>query len=123
MAEAVYLKKGNHCSVWDRQFLERFVQFFPKLMEVGIAVGTPFIRQLLKDLRICPVLVEFFQAEKAAQAVLPEVAERRVDGDLVKPGEERAVALEAIDGLKGLDEGVLGEVGGVLAIGGLGVNS
>src|SRR5882762_8742191 len=62
--------------------------------------------------------MELLQAEKAAQTVLPQVAQGGIDRDLVKPGEEGAMALKAIDGLKGLDEGVLGQVGGIFPVGG-----
>ncbi len=41
-----------------------------------------------------------------------------VDGDAVDPGEEAGLALEGGEGLEGFDESILGEVVGVLVVGG-----
>src|SRR5882762_172287 len=117
MAKAVDLEKSDHSSVGDRQFLQRFVQFFLKLPEVGITVGTPLIRQLFKDLSISSVLVNLFQTEKTAQTILTEMAKGGVDRDLIEPGEKRAMTLKPVYGLERLDKSILGKVGRVLTIG------
>ena len=45
------------------------------------------------------------------------MSQRRIEGDPIQPSEEAGFAFEAIDGLKGLDEGVLSQIRGVFPIG------
>src|SRR5262249_31301780 len=98
MAQAVNFKKGHHRSVFNRQFLHRFVQFFLELADVSFSMCAGFVSQGRQDFpRDRIVLVDLLQAEKGPQAVFPEIAEGRVDRDPVDPGEKRSLALKAMD--------------------------
>jgi len=108
MAQAIDLKKGDHGSVLDRQFVHGLVQFFLKLARERLAIGSGGVSQCGHNFGgDLVVFVDFFEAEKSAQAMLPEVSQRGIDGDPVEPREERGLSLEAVDRLKSLDESVL----------------
>ena len=108
MAQAIDLKKGDHGSVLDRQFVHRLVQFFLQLARERLAIGSRGVGQCGHNLGgDLVVFVDFFEAEKSAQPVFPEVSQRGIDGDPVEPGEERGLPLEAVDRLERFDESVL----------------
>src|ERR1017187_6961967 len=97
----------------DRQFLHRFVQFFLELASKGLAVCPRLIRKGRNEFARYRLFgVDPLEAEERAHAVLSKVAQRGIDRDPVKPGEERRLPLEPLDRLKGLDKRILRQIGG-----------
>ncbi len=118
VAEAVDLVEGDDCAVLEGEFLEGVVELLLQFAHEGVFVGVGLGDELVDEARGVVLVVHLFEAEEAAEAVFAQVRESGVESDAVEPGEEAGVALEAPDGLECLDEGVLGEVCGVLAVGG-----
>src|SRR5579884_1074455 len=118
MAESIDFEQSYHGTMFDRQFLQRLVQFFLKLFYKCSALGAALVAQQGKDLGGFVLFGDLFQAEKSAQAVFSQMGDSGVDRNPVQPGKEGGLPLEAIDGLKCLDKSVLRQVGGVLAVSG-----
>src|SRR5690606_25220311 len=118
MTEAVNFVQCDHGAMLDRQLLQRLVQFFLKFADKRRAVGRPLVGQLVDHFADVILVVHLLEAEKRAQPVLAQMGQRAVDRDAIQPGKEGGLTLEAVDGLKGLDEGLLRQIRRVLAVGG-----
>ena len=117
MAETIDLKKGDHGSMFDRQFKHRVVQFFLELPDIRITINTCLICQGSNDfLRNWLLGINALQAEKRQETLLAQVTPRRIHRNAIQPCEKRRLAPEPVDGLEGLDESVLGQVSRVLPV-------
>lgn len=102
----------DHDPIVGREIPNQIGQFFPPKALVEAFVRAWLIVDEVERWSIIPIRISINR--RRLQAFLAKKVDRLITRDLVEPGGEVALQIELFEGPEGLDEGLLGQIAGIL---------